>query len=173
MLRVMVIILNIDIIRALTGDYHDIVISKDNIKCYGYRIVKSFRNGFLDIGDISKDKLIYTVIEDFLRKDILVFAPDASKDMKDIISRKDGKTLRIDRSLLSSVNNDLLNLLNTRIRKSISNMRIETLYICVAIALIMGSCMAFGSMTLLFILPLILCSFLLGRSFGEYGSRFK
>lgn len=125
MLRIMVIILNIDIIRALTGDYHDIVISKDNIKCYGYRIVKSFRNGFLDIGDISKDKLTYTVIEDFLRKDILVFAPDTSKDMKDIISRKDGKTLRIDRSLLSSGNNDLLNLLNTRIRKSISNILYE------------------------------------------------
>ena len=117
----MVIILNIDIIRALTGDYHDIVISKDNIKCYGYRIVKSFRNDFLDIGDISKDKLIYTVIEDFLRKDILVFAPDTSKDMKDIIAviRNTLKTeIHKLLSALSSVNHENEEQNNTSAAKS-------------------------------------------------------
>lgn len=45
---------------------------------------------------------------------------------------------------------------------------IETLYVCVTIGLIISSCMAFGGMVLIFLLPLLLCSFLFGRSWGKY-----
>ena len=121
----MVVVLNIDIIRALTGDYHDLVIDKDSVKCYGFKNYASLDKSFLDIGSIPKDKLVTSVIEDFLRSDIITWEPDASKDMKDIIKRCDGKTLSIERSLLSSVNNIYLRLINNKVMMSIINLLYE------------------------------------------------
>lgn len=113
--------MDIEAVRALTGDYSHIIMKKDNIKCYGYHSYGYDLKQVLDIGYISKDKLNIDIVADFLRNDIVLWQPYFSSSDFDVVVRKDGKTLRIARNLLSSLNNKYIELLNLAIRRSIIN----------------------------------------------------
>ena len=112
------IAVDIEVVRALTGNYHDIVFNRDGFKCYGYHNEDDMLK---NLGTIEKDDVDTSVIFNFLRKDIVTFQPYYESDKYDVIVRKDGKTLRIERSLISKPDNNLIKLVAMAIRKSLLN----------------------------------------------------
>ncbi len=112
------IAVDIEVIRALTGNYHDIVFNRDGFKCYGYR---AGDDTLKNLGIIEKDDVDTSVIFNFLRKDIVAFQPYYESDRYDIIIRKDGKTLRLEKSIISKPDNKLIKLITMAIRKSLLN----------------------------------------------------
>ena len=116
----MVVVLDIEVIRALTGNYKAVIIKKDNIKCYGF-----YNYGTCEILDVNvplKEEINSDIVLDFLRKDIIAWKSHPNNVDFDIVVRNDDKVLQIERTLLSSVNNEIKKNLITAVKRSLINL---------------------------------------------------
>lgn len=91
--------MNINIIRALTGDYQNIVLFQDEVKCQGYKKNALKLEEFLDIGHVNTLNVSKEIVLDFMRADIVSLEELKAREMI-VIKRKDGKVLKIDDDVL-------------------------------------------------------------------------
>lgn len=91
--------MNINIIRALTGDYQNIVLFQDEVKCQGYKKNALKLEEFLDIGHVNTLNVAKEIVLDFMRADIVSLEELKAREMI-VIKRKDGKVLKIDDDVL-------------------------------------------------------------------------
>ena len=103
----MVVVLDIEVLRALVGDYKTVVIRKNSIKCYGFHDKVYDAKDILDIGLPKREDIKKDIVSDFLRSDIIAWQPHPNNSDVDIIIRNDGKVLEIEKTLLSSYNNEI------------------------------------------------------------------
>lgn len=116
----MVVVLNIDIIRALTGDYRSIIITDDEIKCQGYKKIDLRLEKFLDIGHVDTLNVLKDIIFDFMRVDIVSL--EALKDGNIlVIKRRDGKILKIENGVLKEKDEGVKRILQDALIRSIMN----------------------------------------------------
>ena len=115
----MVVVLDIEVVRALTGDYKKVVIKGDSIKWYGFR--KSSSKETLDINIPIKEEINTSIVLDFLRKDIITWQSHPNNSDFDIAIRNDDKVLQIEKTLLSTVNNKTKKILVAAVKRSLIN----------------------------------------------------
>lgn len=113
--------LNIEVMRALTGNYKQIVMSENGIKCYGFNNCGYEAQDILDVGFTSASKVNQDVVFEFLRNDIVTWQTDGESDNFDKIIRKDGKTLKIEKTLLSGEDNEIRKILMVTVMRSLIN----------------------------------------------------
>lgn len=118
----MVVVLNIEVLRALVGDYKAVVIRKNSIKCYGFHDEVYDAKDILDIGLPKREDIKKDIVSDFLRSDIIAWQPHPNNSDVDIIIRNDGKVLEIEKTLLSSYNNEIKAYLVIAVKRSLFNL---------------------------------------------------
>ena len=118
----MVVVLDIEVLRALVGDYKAVVIRKNSIKCYGFHDKVYDAKDILDIGLPKKEDIKKDIVSDFLRSDIIAWQPHPNNSDVDIIIRNDGKVLEIEKTLLSSYNNEIKAYLVIAVKRSLFNL---------------------------------------------------
>ena len=91
--------MNVNIIRALTGDYQNIMLFHDEVKCQGYKKNTLKLEEFLDIGHVNTLNVAKEIVLDFMRADI-VSLEELKADQIFVIKRKDGKVLKFDDDVL-------------------------------------------------------------------------
>lgn len=118
----MVVVLDIEVLRALVGDYKAVVIRKNSIKCYGFHDKVYDAKDILDIGLPKREDIKKDIVSDFLRSDIIAWQPHHNNSDVDIIIRNDGKVLEIEKTLLSSYNNEIKAYLVIAVKRSLFNL---------------------------------------------------
>ena len=118
----MVVVLDIEVLRALVGDYKTVVIRKNSIKCYGFHDKVYDAKDILDIGLPKREDIKKDIVSDFLRSDIIAWQPHPNNSDVDIIIRNDGKVLEIEKTLLSSYNNEIKAYLVIAVKRSLFNL---------------------------------------------------
>ena len=118
----MVVVLDIEVLRALVGDYKAVVIRKNSIKCYGFHDKVYDAKDILDIGLPKREDIKKDIVSDFLRSDIIAWQPHPNNSDVDIIIRNDGKVLEIEKTLLSSYNNEIKAYLVIAVKRSLFNL---------------------------------------------------
>ena len=81
----MVVVLDIEVLRALVGDYKAVVIRKNSIKCYGFHDKVYDAKDILDIGLPKREDIKKDIVSDFLRSDIIAWQPHPNNSDVDII----------------------------------------------------------------------------------------
>lgn len=107
----MVVVLDIEVVRALTGDYRSIVISREGVKCIKFKANITPPED-IEPKEYSTDMMIRNIILGFTSQELVYWQPDCVNRTFDIIRRKDGKTLKIERALIDSVGNELFKILS-------------------------------------------------------------
>ncbi len=110
-----------EVIRALTGNYQDIILNRSGLKCYGYRVDDNNVLDDLGLVNTAKDCVDILAVFDFLREDIVTFQPLYNRDGYDIIKRRDGKTLCIEKRLVAKPNCQIMKIIALAIRRSLIN----------------------------------------------------
>ena len=67
--------MDIEVLRALVGDYKAVVIRKNSIKCYGFHDKVYDAKDILDIGLPKREDIKKDIVSDFLRSDIIAWQP--------------------------------------------------------------------------------------------------
>ena len=114
--------MDIEVLRALVGDYKAVVIRKNSIKCYGFHDKVYDAKDILDIGLPKREDIKKDIVSDFLRSDIIAWQPHPNNSDVDIIIRNDGKVLEIEKTLLSSYNNEIKAYLVIAVKRSLFNL---------------------------------------------------
>lgn len=116
--------LNINVIRALTGDYQIITLLKDEVKCQGFKNADLGIEKFLDIGHVDTLNVAKDIVFDFMRADI-VFLGELKEENIVVVKRKDSKILKIKKSFLISENIGIKEMLGFGLARSIVNILIS------------------------------------------------